>query len=82
MSEFTSLGFTTSELRLINNWRIFFQVSTLAEHAIQKELTFNSATSGNQLDKTYTKGIDLRSNGLTKDFQVKEALVLGLNGFV
>jgi hypothetical protein len=31
MSEFTFLGFTTSELRLINNWRIFFQVSTLAE---------------------------------------------------
>jgi ribonuclease HI len=31
MSEFKTLGFSRSELRLINNWRIFFQVSTLAE---------------------------------------------------
>jgi hypothetical protein len=31
MSEFISIGFTTNELRLINNWRIYFQVNTLVE---------------------------------------------------
>jgi hypothetical protein len=31
MNEFKSLGFSKSELKLINYWRIFFQVSTLAE---------------------------------------------------
>jgi hypothetical protein len=31
MSEFVSLGFSQQELRLINNWRIFFRVNTLAE---------------------------------------------------
>jgi hypothetical protein len=31
MSEFMTLGLTQNELRLINNWRIFFQVNTLAE---------------------------------------------------
>jgi hypothetical protein len=31
MTEFSSLGLTMNELKLINNWRIFFQVNTLAE---------------------------------------------------
>jgi hypothetical protein len=31
MSEFSSLGFSQNELRLINNWRLFFRVNTLAE---------------------------------------------------
>jgi hypothetical protein len=31
MSEFVSLGFSQQELRLINNWRLFFRVNTLAE---------------------------------------------------
>jgi ribonuclease HI len=31
MSEFVSLGFNTAELRLINNWRLYFRVTTLAE---------------------------------------------------
>jgi hypothetical protein len=31
MQEFRLLGLSNSELRLVNNWRIFFQVSTLVE---------------------------------------------------
>jgi ribonuclease HI len=31
MTEFLSLGLNKAELRLINNWRIYFQVTTLAE---------------------------------------------------
>jgi hypothetical protein len=31
MDEFKSLGFKDSELKIINNWRLFFQVSTLVD---------------------------------------------------
>jgi hypothetical protein len=31
MQEFQTIGLMNTELKLLNNWRIFFQVSTLAQ---------------------------------------------------